>query len=549
MTRVDPLLLIDEAFQAIRDRRYDAARELLGRATAAPDAEPELVRGRLAQCRGTLHYHEGQDDDAIRELSTAFRLLREPAPEKAARVLDMLGMVYSTRNNVHAAREMHLMAMELSQSCGDLGGVATSHGQLGRLALAWGQLEQAERHFRADLDFAARVGDRRAVAQTNNHLGQICMARREWRAAAKFVDLAIGQSVDGGWRIVEMFARKDRAEIHLECGEPVKAQAQLDRAGALAAEFPEGAAHVAVIAGRLAAQRRDWDRGEQQFAAAIDAFSRIGEQAELARAKYHLARLRIARDAPDAVQTLLEALAVAESTRRDAIVREIEEELQRVAPEERLNRELQRARGEGSPDAPVSLHAGVHEAASVIFLDVAGSTDFARVTDPEELMMTLNQLMAEIDARLARHGAAVTVYLGDGLMALVRGRNHAHRAVDAVLDVSNAVADFNAPRELLGLRPLSVRTGVSTGEVFIGYVGTYRKMDFTAIGAAVNLAARLQTEAGPGVPAISSATHEQVSDDFEFSPHSPRMATLKGLGIREVWDVTARRPGRAPRRY
>jgi adenylate cyclase len=231
------------------------------------------------------------------------------------------------------------------------------------------------------------------------------------------------------------------------------------------------------------------------------------------------------------------------------LVREIEAELKSVSVTHLMRRELQRARGPAAGEGETfSLQQGVSEAASVIFLDLESSTEFAKRTDAQDLMSTLNQLMAELGEHLDRYGASVTAYLGDGFMALVRGKQHALGAVDAALDMSASVRDFNVPRELLGLRPMSVRVGVSTGEVFIGNVGTYRKMDFTAVGATVNLAARLQSEGNPGIPAISSHTQENIAEQFEFAQGSPRTVSLKGLGEQQVWDVTGRRAGRTRRR-
>ena len=90
---------------------------------------------------------------------------------------------------------------------------------------------------------------------------------------------------------------------------------------------------------------------------------------------------------------------------------------------------------------------------------------------------------------------------------------------------------------MLGLQPLNVRIGISTGAVFIGNVGTYEKMDYTAIGTTANLAARIQSEGLPGMPCISRATYEQVREQFAFRDDNPRRIDLKGLGGHEVWDV------------
>jgi adenylate cyclase len=128
-------------------------------------------------------------------------------------------------------------------------------------------------------------------------------------------------------------------------------------------------------------------------------------------------------------------------------------------------------------------------------------------------------------------------------MALLRGIDHSKRAVRAGLDLVAALKEFNRPREVLGLKPFNIRIGISSGPVFIGNVGTYDKMDHTAIGTTANLAARIQGEAELGLPCISRSTYEQVREQFVFKKDDPRMVNPKGLGEREVWDVVEERRG------
>ncbi len=203
-----------------------------------------------------------------------------------------------------------------------------------------------------------------------------------------------------------------------------------------------------------------------------------------------------------------------------------------------------RVRGRGIREETVSLLGGARETVTVMFLDLQHSTEYMRGTDPEVVMVTLNQMLANFAPILGEHGVTVSVYLGDGFMGLVRGPDHAARGVTAALDLAAALKEFNRPREVFGLPPLLARVGVSTGEVVLGNVGTYDKMDFTALGTVVNLAARLQTEAEPGSPCVCPATHEAVCDRFRFAEGNPRRVTLKGLAEWEVWDVLGRRHDR-----
>src|SRR5262249_37939491 len=153
----------------------------------------------------------------------------------------------------------------------------------------------------------------------------------------------------------------------------------------------------------------------------------------------------------------------------------------------------------------------------------------------EEVLRSVNQLLADLGGVLERHRVYVTTYLGGGFMALAREPGHAERALRAALALGAAVEEFNSPRAVLGLVQLPARIGVATGSMFLGNVGTYLKMDFTAVGAAVNLAHRLMRQGKGSVPCVSHETWELTRDRFEFAPGDPRMIDLPGIGRREVW--------------
>ena len=105
----------------------------------------------------------------------------------------------------------------------------------------------------------------------------------------------------------------------------------------------------------------------------------------------------------------------------------------------------------------------------------------------------------------------------------------------AGLDLFQAIEAFNEPWTVLDLPLLTARVKISTGEVFLGNVGTYDKMDYTAIGTTANLGARLESVAEPGLPCISWQTHKILRDRFVYQAGSPRTLYLKGLG--DLWDA------------
>jgi class 3 adenylate cyclase/uncharacterized protein HemY len=547
--------LLGEAFVAMRQKDFARTHILLGEARqrAADDVQ---LRATIAHVEGATRYHQGQSREAEPLLRSALDLYG-PDHFSAGRVMDTLGMIQAGRDNFHGARELFERALERKKS-DDFAGLAVTHGQLGRLHLDWGRLDDAQKHFEEDLEIADRIGDEHGKALMYNSLGRVALARserepaagrpalarRHWDEAAGWLEKAISRTSEKGWTISEAYARKDRALLAIAEGEHNEAQSQLDLAEKLVRdeEFEEGLAHINRARGMLWAKLRRWDDATVALRAARTHFEDAGEGVEVARTLFESARVHAAADEPKplVVRALHEALTAAEACRRAELVRRIEEELMAVDPAAYYARAYRRVRGRAVAEDAASLIDGVRETATVLFLDLQGSSELARFRDPGEMMMTLNQMMAQLAASLRTHNAQVVAFRGDGFMALLRGAGDAARGVAAALDLIEAMKTFNEPRAVLSLPPFIARIGVNTGEVYLGNVGTYDKMDFTAIGNTVNLGARLEGQAERGMPCIGRGTYENVQKMFRFSEQSPRTVELKGLGPTQMWDVVGR---------
>jgi class 3 adenylate cyclase len=540
-----PWALIGQAFIAMRQTDYQRAHRLLDEATEEGHPQDDAVlRATIAHGRGAVFYHEGENERALSLLCEALSLFGNDH-FATGRVLDTLGMIYDVKDNFHAAREFYHRALECKLRFEDDAGIALSHGQLGRLYFDWGNVRQAEEHFRKDLELARRIYDVRGEAQMYNYLGKVAISQGQWKRAAAWLDKSIQLSQQQGWTVLEGFARKDRAVCHLGQSEIEEAEAQVKSAQELfkAMNFVEGLAHTHRVYGMVWRAQERYDEAERALRSALHHFDERQEYAEATRTQLEIARTLRAQGTPLVIDELRNALDRAERCRRDALVREIEKELKEVDEAAHYWNIYQRARGRDVGGETDSLLSGERETTTVMFLDVQNSTVYVRSNDPEVVMMTLNQMMAEFAGVVERHHVSVTAYLGDGFMALVRGADHARRAVRAALALEASLKDFNRPRRILGLEPLNIRTGIATGQVYIGNVGTYRKMDFTAIGTPANLAARLQSEAEAGLPCISRETYEIVQADFVFGEKNPRRVQLKGLGEKEAWDVIGQKNG------
>jgi class 3 adenylate cyclase/predicted Ser/Thr protein kinase len=553
--------LAGQAMAALRDRAYGAVHRLLDQAAAQGDPEEPVQRATLAHTRGVVHVHQGKTDEALPHLHEALALLGRDH-FGTGRVLDTLGMVYASRGNFHVAREFYEEAIRYKERQGDEAGLALSHGQLGRLHLDWGHLDRAEEHFQIDLRLAQKLLDPRGEAQMYNHLGQVALARAERELAAGrkgtarrllaeaagWLQSSICLSAEGNrTNIAEAFARKDRALVHLLEGDLTAAEEEVRKAEDLfqAARFGEGLAQVNRVWGALWRAQERYEEAIRKLRAALGYFDDTQDRAEAARVQWEIARTLRAAEAPAPLLTraYLETLQRAEACRRDALVHDLEKELYEVDHEAYFRHIYRRVRGHDVGDDTPSLLGAAGEVATVLYLQLEGFSDYCRGLEPQEVLMTLNQMMADLAAVLQRHRAQVTSYQGDGFMALLREARHAERSVGAALDLMTALHEFNRPREVLGLPLFRARVVVNTGPVLLGNVGTYHKMDFTVIGATVDLASRLLGAAEAGLPCLSRATYELVQERFVCKADGPRHVNGGGAGACEVWDVVARKEG------
>jgi class 3 adenylate cyclase len=150
---------------------------------------------------------------------------------------------------------------------------------------------------------------------------------------------------------------------------------------------------------------------------------------------------------------------------------------------------------------------------STLFADIRGYTTIAESHAPEETLDLLNRYLAAVNDAVEGYGGTVADLLGDGVFAFfgapVAHADDAERAVRAALAVQEAVMGLEIPT-IPGVR-LQTGIGVATGDVIAGNIGSERRMHYAVVGDSVNVAARLQTAAGPGQILIDLATNDAVS--------------------------------------
>jgi adenylate cyclase len=149
---------------------------------------------------------------------------------------------------------------------------------------------------------------------------------------------------------------------------------------------------------------------------------------------------------------------------------------------------------------------------STLFADIRGYTAMAEQHTPEQALDLLNRYLTVASDSVESHGGTVGDLLGDGVFAYfgapVLRSDDPERAVRAALAIQTQVMQLEVPT-MPGIR-LQTGIGITSGLVIAGNIGSERRMHYAVVGDSVNVAARLQTAAGPGQILVDSPTHDAV---------------------------------------
>lgn len=160
---------------------------------------------------------------------------------------------------------------------------------------------------------------------------------------------------------------------------------------------------------------------------------------------------------------------------------------------------------------------GQEKRIAILFSDIRGFTSFSEKLPPFDVIHVLNRYFNEMGKIVERNGGCVNNYMGDGLMALFgvpQPQDAPMRAVTTGLEMLAALEDFNAYMQRLYGLNLNIGVGIHWGDAVVGSIGTNSSRRTTAIGDAVNFAARIESatkEVGTGL-LISEATFNGVKD-------------------------------------
>ena len=190
---------------------------------------------------------------------------------------------------------------------------------------------------------------------------------------------------------------------------------------------------------------------------------------------------------------------------------------------------------------------------SYLFMDIIGFTPISEYyknnDDPEGLVVLVNEFLDEMTNIILANGGMVDKFMGDCIMAVFGAPldmpNHAEMAVKSAIEIEAKTLELKQRYKDRGLPDINVGTGVNTGPAIIGNMGSSTRFDFSVIGDAVNLAARLEATAGRGdykqYPTIySSMTLDQLPDNMVTN--SKKIGDIKVKGKEDVITIYAALP-------
>lgn len=190
---------------------------------------------------------------------------------------------------------------------------------------------------------------------------------------------------------------------------------------------------------------------------------------------------------------------------------------------------LSRFMGQLVDRAPMGLRPQ-SQAVTILMADLRGFSTLAATSEPEVLVALLQPFFTEMTKAVHKHGGYIDKFLGDGIMALFGApsnpKDHEQRAISCAAQMQQSMLQLNIENEARGSVPLYVGIGLSSGSVMAGSFGSADYSEYTVIGDAVNIAARLEKFALRGEVLLSDSCYRAAQAHVEID--STRELRVRG---------------------
>jgi adenylate cyclase len=199
---------------------------------------------------------------------------------------------------------------------------------------------------------------------------------------------------------------------------------------------------------------------------------------------------------------------------------------------------------------------------TVLFSDIRGFTNYTERHNPQELVQTLREFFTRMVEQILAHQGTLDKFIGDAIMAIFGAPlalpDHPERACRAALAMKAELAVLQAKWKAEGREPFDIGIGINTGEMVVGNLGSEQIFEYTVIGDAVNLGARLEslTREHQVSIIISETTYQAAADRLRVRPigevrvkgRAQSVVVYELLGLTDAAEEAGLPPTSAPRR-
>ncbi|OUS75458.1 hypothetical protein B1748_17180 [Paenibacillus sp. MY03] len=186
---------------------------------------------------------------------------------------------------------------------------------------------------------------------------------------------------------------------------------------------------------------------------------------------------------------------------------------------------------------------GINKELSILFLDIRGFTTLSEKLPPEQVLDFLNTMFDMITRKALDNKGTIDKFIGDAAMVIFNAPldvpDHEYRAVRTAWDIQESMKEVRRMIEEKHGITVSVGIGVNTGMVVVGNIGSFLRVDYTAIGDNVNIAARIESNTQPNQILVSEETYERTKGSFVYNCIGERMMKGKSVPVKlyEVVDL------------
>ncbi len=185
---------------------------------------------------------------------------------------------------------------------------------------------------------------------------------------------------------------------------------------------------------------------------------------------------------------------------------------------------------------------GSHVEATVLFADISGFTSLSEGLEPTAINSLLNEYFTLIDQVAGKHGGHIDKYIGDCAMILfgvpLLDKDHGLNGINCGVEIQQVIKEYNLTRLKQEKITVEFSIGINSGTMLAGNMGSERRMEYTVVGNAVNLASRLSSIATAGQVIVTRELHDSLGLSTQFETSQAGTIALRGKTEPvEVWRI------------